>query len=88
MISSLVILCLTVAIFITLFPSPGFLGSFQAAHVVALHEIFGISKAVAVSYGIVSWLIIMGFTVIVGAIFAFKDHISFGEISAKSEQAG
>ena len=36
-ISSLVVLCLTVAIFITLFPTPGFLGSFQAAHVVALH---------------------------------------------------
>jgi uncharacterized protein (TIRG00374 family) len=84
---SMIILCLTVAIFITLFPSPGFLGSFQAACVVALHEIFGVSKAVAVSFGIVTWLVLMGFTVIVGAIYAFKDHISFSEISSKSEEA-
>jgi uncharacterized protein (TIRG00374 family) len=84
--SSLIILCLTVAIFITLFPTPGFLGSFQAACVVALHEIFGISKAVALSYGIVAWIMVMGFTVTVGAIYAFKDHINIGEITAKSEQ--
>jgi uncharacterized protein (TIRG00374 family) len=84
--SSLVVLCLTVAIFITLFPTPGFLGSFQAGCVVALHEIFGISKAVALSFGIVSWLLIMGFTVSAGAFFAFKDHISIKEITAKSEQ--
>ena len=83
---SLIILALTVAIFITLFPTPGFLGSFQAACVVALHEIFEIPKAIAASYGIVTWILLMGFTVIIGAIFAIKENISFGEFSAEREQ--
>ncbi|MBI4697434.1 MAG: flippase-like domain-containing protein [Nitrospirae bacterium] len=61
-VSSLVILCLTISIFIALFPTPGFLGAFQAACVVALHEIFKIPKAVALSYGIIAWLVSMGFT--------------------------
>ncbi len=84
--SSLLILCLTVAVFITMAPTPGFLGSFHAACVAALHGMFGISKAVALSFGIVAWLVLMGSTVIVGAFFAIKDHISIGEISARKEQ--
>ncbi len=85
-ITSLVVLCVTVAIFIALFPTPGFLGAFQAACVVALHEIFGVPKAVAASFGIIAWLVTMGFTVILGSIFVLKDHISFGEIAAQKEQ--
>ncbi len=85
-ISSLMVLCLTVAIFITLAPTPGFLGSYHLACVVTLHGIFGIQKAVALSYGIVAWLIGMGTTVIIGSIFAIKEHVSFGEFSAKKEQ--
>lgn len=85
--SSLVILCLTIAIFISLFPTPGFLGSFQAACVVALHEIFKIPKAVAASYGIIAWLVAMGFVVVVGTIFVLKDNISFSELSAGREPA-
>ncbi len=85
-ITSLVILCLTIGIFISLFPSPGFLGSFQLACVVALHEIFGIPKAVAASYGIIAWLIAMGYVIVVGLIFVVKDNVSFTELSSSREQ--
>lgn len=82
--SSLLILNLFVA-FSTLFPAPGFLGPFQAACVFVLHEIFRIPKATAASYGIVLWVVSMGFTIIVGVVFAMKDHVSIKELSEKSE---
>lgn len=85
-ITSLVVLCLAVDIFITLFPTPAFLGAFQAACVVALHEIFKIPKAVAVSYGIVIWIATMGFIFIVGIIFVIKDNISFKDFSMSKGQ--
>jgi hypothetical protein len=86
-VSSLLVLCLTVAIFITVAPTPGFLGSFHLGCVAALHGIFGIQKATALSFGIVAWLVAMGSTVIIGAIFAIKENISFGEISANKGPA-
>jgi len=85
-ITSLVVLCLAVDIFITLFPTPAFLGAFQAACVVALHEIFKIPKAVAVSYGIVIWIATMGFIFTVGIIFVIKDNISFKDFSMSKGQ--
>ncbi|MDP3296891.1 MAG: lysylphosphatidylglycerol synthase transmembrane domain-containing protein [Thermodesulfovibrionia bacterium] len=85
-VSSLIILCLTVAIFITAAPTPGFLGSYHAACVAALHGIFGIEKAVALSYGIVAWLVAMGTTVVIGTIFAIKENISLGEFSSDREK--
>ncbi len=84
--SSLVILCVTVTIFITLAPTPGFLGSYQLGCVAALHGIFGIQKAVALSYGIVAWLVSMGFTVIVGACYAVKENLSLSDISKEKDK--
>jgi len=84
-ISASIVLCLAISIFITLAPTPGFLGSYHLACVVALHGIFGIQKAVALSYGIVAWLLAMGLTVLIGLIFAVKEHVSFGEFSVKKE---
>lgn len=85
-VSSLIILCVTVAVFITLLPTPGFLGSYHLGCIAALYGIFGIQKAVALSYGIVAWLVGMGCTVIIGLIFAVKDHVSLSEFSAEKEQ--
>ncbi len=85
---SVLIVSLTVGIFISLFPTPGFLGAFQAACVVALHEIFGVSKAVAASFGIVAWLVAMGFVIVVGLMFVVKDNISFSELAASRDHAG
>jgi len=86
-VSSLVILCVTVAVFIALLPTPGFLGSYHLGCIAALYGIFGIPKAVALSYGIIAWLLAMGLTVLIGLIFAVKDHVSFGEVAGKTEQA-
>ncbi len=85
-IPSLFVLCLTVVIFITLFPTPGFLGAFQAACVVALHEVFMIPKAIAVSYGIVAWFITMGTTVVIGIIFVLRDNISLKQLVPDREE--
>ena len=83
-ISSLMVLCLMVAIFITLAPTPGFLGSYHLACVVTLHGIYGIQKAVALSYGIVAWLLAMGLTVVIGLFFALKEHVSFERVYWKN----
>lgn len=87
MMTSILVVSLTIGIFISLFPAPAFLGSFQLACVVALHEIFGVSKPLAASYGIVAWLVAMGFIIIVGLIFVVKDNISFAELASKRTQA-
>jgi len=84
-VSSLIVLCLTVGIFITLLPTPGFLGAYQLACVAALHGIYGIPKPVALSYGIVAWLVSMGMTVMIGAFFIIKDGISFRQIAPVKE---
>lgn len=82
-VSSLIILCVTVAVFITLLPTPGFLGSYHLGCIAALYGIFGIQKAVALSYGIVAWLLAMGLTVLIGSIYAIKEHVSLSEVTAK-----
>lgn len=87
LVSSLIILCLTVAIFITVAPTPGFLGSYHLGCIAALHGIFGIQKAVALSYGIVAWIVAMGSTVLIGALFALKENISLGEVADEQENA-
>jgi len=87
MMTSVLIVCLTIGIFISLFPTPGFLGAFQAACVVALHDVFGVQKAIAASYGIIAWLVAMGFIIVVGSFFVIKDNISFKELAAGSGQA-
>lgn len=85
-ITAVLIINLTVGIFISLFPTPGFLGAFQAACVIALHDIFGISKAVAVSFGIIAWLVAMGFIIAVGSFFIVKDNLSFSELASSRDQ--
>ncbi len=85
-ITAVLIINLTVGIFISLFPTPGFLGAFQAACVIALHDIFGISKAVAASFGIIAWLVAMGFIISVGSFFIVKDNLSFSELASSREQ--
>jgi hypothetical protein len=87
MFTSVLVVSLTIGIFISLFPAPAFLGSFQLACVVALHEIFGVSKPIAASYGIIAWLVAMGFIFAVGSIFIVKDNISFAELSSSKNRA-
>jgi len=84
-VQSLIILCLVVAIFITVAPTPGFLGSYHLGCVAALHGIFGVQKAVALSYGIVAWLVAMGSTVVIGGIFAVKENISISSVASEKD---
>lgn len=79
--SSLIILFIIICIFITIFPTPGFIGSFQAACMVGLHDIFGVPEATAASFGIVTWAFSMGVTAIGGIYFIIKDNISLKDIT-------
>lgn len=79
--SSLVILFVIICMFITIFPTPGFIGSFQAGCVVALHNLYDVPEAVAASFGIVAWAFSMGITVAGGIYFIFKDNISIKELT-------
>jgi hypothetical protein len=54
---------------------------------VALHEIFGVPEAIGASYGIIAWLVAMGFIIIAGLFFIIKDNISFTELAASRSQA-
>lgn len=82
-----IVTSLAIGIFISVAPAPGFLGSFNAACVVALHEIFGVTEAIAASFSIVAWLVAMGSVIVVGLIYAVKDNITFTDLSATSAQA-
>lgn len=86
-VSSILVLCLTVAIFIALLPTPGFLGSYHLGCVAALHGIYGIPKPVALSFGIVAWLISMGMTILIGSFFIVKDGVSFRQLAPVKEHA-
>lgn len=79
--SSLIILFVMICVFITILPTPGFIGSFQAACMVALHDLFGVPEATAASFGIVTWAFTMGFTILGGIFFLFKDNISIRELT-------
>ncbi len=85
-IPAMFIVSLSIGIFISLFPTPAFLGSFHLACVVALHEVFGISEAIAASFGIIAWLVAMGFIIIVGLIFILKDNISISELATSRDR--
>lgn len=85
LISSLTILCLTANIFVALFPTPGFLGAYQAGYVIALHEIFGISKAVAASFGIIAWVGSFGPIIVIGTFFIIKENLSIVKIATEKQ---
>jgi glycosyltransferase 2 family protein len=90
---SLLLLTIMICVLITIIPTPGFLGSFNAGVLIALHEIRGEAEVTAVSFGMVAWAV--GFIVLIGGglFFIFKDHMSVkslmkaeGEVQAGLEQ--
>ena len=85
-IPSLLILGVMVAILISIFPTPGFLGSYNAGIVIALHEIIGESEIKSVSLGMVGWALFSGVILAGGLYFIFHDHMSLkGLASVKRE---
>jgi len=84
--SSLLVLAVIVAILITVFPTPGFLGSFNAGIFIALHQVMGESEIQAVSLGMVAWVLASGVILAGGVYFIFHDHISLKSlVSVKKE---
>jgi len=75
-IPSLLILTVMVAIFITVVPTPGFLGSFNAGVLIALHEVMGESEIKSVSVGMVGWALYSGIILVGGLYFLLYDHMS------------
>jgi glycosyltransferase 2 family protein len=75
-IESMLVLAVIVPIFMTLLPTPGFMGSVQAGVFVALHNIMGESEAVAAAYGMVGWSWNLTVQILAGLYFLFREHIS------------
>ena len=86
-IPSLLILTVMVAIFITVIPTPAFLGSYNAGVFIALHEIMGESEAKSVSFGMVGWILSAGVILVGGLYFIFHDHMSLKNlVNIKTEK--
>lgn len=77
---SILVLMVIIGVLISIFPTPGFLGSYQAACVISLHEIYKVSEVTAVNFGVITWFVQMGVVFIIGLFFIFKENISFKEI--------
>jgi len=85
-IPSLFILAVMVAICITVVPTPGFLGSYNAGVFIALHEIMGESEINSISLGMVGWVLSAGVLLAGGLYFIFHEHMSLKDLaSAKRE---
>jgi glycosyltransferase 2 family protein len=85
-IPSLLILGVIVAILISILPTPGFLGSYNAGIVIALHEIMGESEIKSVSLGMVGWALFSGVILGGGLYFIFHEHMSLKNLaSVKTE---
>jgi uncharacterized membrane protein YbhN (UPF0104 family) len=69
-----------VATFVSLPQAPGFLGTWQAGCVFALHEVFGVSQDVAVGYSLLTWAIQMIANVGSGAIALAFEGVSLREL--------
>jgi len=81
-IPSLLILGVMVAILISILPTPGFLGSYNAGIVIALHEIIGESEIKSVSLGMVGWVLFSGAILVVGLYFIFHEHMSLKDLAS------
>jgi glycosyltransferase 2 family protein len=73
---SMLVLAVMVPIFMTLLPTPGFVGSVQAGVFVALHKIMGEDAVLATAYGMVGWAWGLAIQLVVGFFFLFREHIS------------
>ena len=75
-IASLLILAVMINILVTIVPTPGFLGSYTAGVLIALHNIMGEAELNAISFGMVGWVLFAGFILVSGFYFVLHDHMS------------
>jgi len=89
-IASLLILTVMISILITVVPTPGFLGSFNAGVLIALHGIMGEAELNAISLGMVMWALFAAAILVSGFYFVLHDHMSIKtlvEVERESESA-
>ena len=84
---SLVILTVLVSILIVVLPTPAFLGSFNAAILIGLHDIMKVPELTAVSFGMVVWAVNFGVILIGGFYFILHDHLSVKTLVQVEEDA-
>ena len=86
-IPSLLILGVIVAILISILPTPGFLGSYNAGIVIALHEVMGESEIKSVSLGMVGWALFSGAILAGGLYFVFHEHMSLKDLASVKRES-
>jgi glycosyltransferase 2 family protein len=70
----------TVAAFVFLPQAPGFVGTWQAACVLALHDFYGVSKDLAVGYSLLTWIVSMGVNVGLAGLFLAREDLSLAQL--------
>jgi glycosyltransferase 2 family protein len=75
-----------VATFVSLPQAPGFLGTWQAGCVFALHDLFGVPKDVALGYSLLTWAIQMVANVGSGAIALMIEGVSLRELVQEGKE--
>ncbi len=70
----------TVAAFVFLPQAPGFVGTWQAACVLALHDFFGVPKDLAVGYSLLTWIASMGVNVGLAGLFLAREDLSLSQL--------
>ena len=78
---SLLIVAVMISVLITVVPTPGFLGSYNAGIFIGLHEIMGESEVKSVSLGMVGWVLFSGVILAGGLYFVFHEHMSLKKLA-------
>ena len=75
----------TVAAFVFLPQAPGFVGTWQAACVLALHDFFGVPKELAVGYSLLTWIVSMAVNVGLAGVFLAREDLSLSQLVRAAE---
>lgn len=79
----------TVAAFVFLPQAPGFVGTWQAACVLALSEFYGVPRDLAVGYSVLTWIVSMSVNVGLAGIFLAREDLSLAQlVRAADDDAG
>ena len=84
---SLLIVAVMISVIITVVPTPGFLGSYNAGIFIGLHEIMGESEAKSVGLGMVGWVLFSGVILAGGLYFVFHEHMSLKNLASVKTQS-
>lgn len=76
-----------VAAFVFMPQAPGFLGTWQAACVLAL-ELFGVPKDQAVGYSLFTWVVQMVVNVGLGGLFVAREDVSLSQLVRRTTTSG